>query len=532
MNENSRWRTFGLASAISCSCALVLLATAASLPLAWDEGDTIFRAEAVTQLVEQSGQEGEAPFFTSVREQDNWPFTTVREGHPPVPALVIAIGTWLAPPGLDPLVRARFGPILLFSLAVGAMFYRLQRDYRAWQVSVMAVAALMTMPRLFAHAHFATLDGPLTACWVLAWAAFGPACRDWRMIPLFALTLGLVLTAKFTGWLAVLPFAVWTYMYRDRGGMRALAVAVPLAIGLFVLLNPPLWDHPIGGLERFFELSLHRSDNPRFNISTQFFGKLYNLDHPLPWYNTLVWTVITIPPVPLVLGILGIVATVRCWQTDRASALLVCQWATLIVVRALPFAPPHDAERLILPSFAFFAALIGVGLGRGLYRATLLQSDRIVAQGWAKVAMTLALVFPTLDSISYFPHGLSYYNRLIGGLRGATALGMESTYYWDSLDRDALAWLREHTAGNQRVIFSTAPPKNLELLRRWGQLPRSSRSAPPTWYVLQRRPSAWHDWDRQLIEHEQPAYQSTFGGVPLLDIYSYEAFVRVRTMQR
>jgi 4-amino-4-deoxy-L-arabinose transferase-like glycosyltransferase len=44
----------------------------------------------------------------------------------------------------------------------------------AFVVVVGAVGALVLLPRMFAHAHFASLDGPLTSCWILCWAAFTP----------------------------------------------------------------------------------------------------------------------------------------------------------------------------------------------------------------------------------------------------------------------------------------------------------------------------------------------------------------------
>jgi hypothetical protein len=205
--------------------------------------------------------------------------------------------------------------------------------------------------------------------------------------------------------------------------------------------------------------------------------------------------------------------------------MLVSQWATLIVVRALPWAPPHDAERLILPSFAFFAALVGIGAGRCLYGKTLMLPDRIPARRWAKIVLAIALAAAAFDSVRYFPHNLSYYSRFIGGLPGAVALGMEPTYYWDSLDRQALDWLNENTAPGEKVLFAVAPPRNLELLARWGRLKSLPSDAGQfRWYVLQRRPSAWRDCDRWLIEHGRPKMQRSLFGVPLLDVYPYEQY--------
>jgi hypothetical protein len=147
--------------------------------------------------------------------------------------------------------------------------------------------------------------------------------------------------------------------------------------------------------------------------------------------------------------------------------------------------------------------------------------------------MGLALAVALWDSITYFQRNLSYYNRLVGGLRGATALGMEPTYYWDALDKPALTWLREHTGSGEKNAFGAAPPANLELLRRWGQLDRlPSDPGRFRWYVIQRRPSALQAADLWLIEHEQPALERSFAGVPLLDVYSYEQYERALAAAR
>ena len=75
------------------------------------------------------------------------------------------------------------------------------------------------------------------------------------------------------------------------------------------------------------------------------------------------------------------------------------------------------------------------------------------------------------------------------------------------------------------MAFASAPPANLELLVWWGRLARlSSEPGKYRWYVIQRRPSAWQPADRWLIEHAEPAFERTFAGVPLLDVYSYHDY--------
>ena len=96
---------------------------------------------------------------------------------------------------------------------------------------------------------------------------------------------------------------------------------------------------PIGGLIEFFDLNLHRGNDPGLNISTQFFGRMYNLDYPLPWYNTLLWTAVTVPVGILLLAGVGLVSAFRSWLWGR---LPTCQNDKRQVGNL-----PHGSRRLL-----------------------------------------------------------------------------------------------------------------------------------------------------------------------------------------
>ena len=503
LQEPTRRRLLALAALTGIVCAAALLATSPGLPMVWDEGNAILRAEKILQ-----GQ---------------WEYTTTREGHPAFYGIVIATGQWLLGESLD---AARFGPMMLFAVAAGAMFYRVGREY-SLTAAMGAVAALMLLPRLFAHAHFASFDGPLTSCWILAWAAFSPACRRWFWAILWGVVLGMTLSCKVTGWIAPAPFVVWAVLYRDRQAGKALALGLPVALLMFFVLNPPLWQAPISGLLTFFDLNMNRAANPGLNISTQFLGCMYNLDYPLPWYNTLLWTAVTVPVGILALAMVGVAVTWRQCKSHPAGVLLLANWLVLLIVRALPFAPPHDGIRLFLPSFALLAALAGVGCG---------QIVVVRAKATTTVGLILIYLGSATSLIWYAPQWLSYYNLAIGGLPGATTVGMEPTYYWDALDRSVLDWLDENTPPGQKVRFGASSPENLRLMRGWGTIRRDTEPDAPgeyRWYVVQRRPSGYRPADLWLIENARPAHGKTIrpGGwgpwrldVPLVEVYDHRDY--------
>ena len=532
---------------------MLLATTSLPLPMVWDEGDSIARAEGVARWWSRfRGDSSDGP-FSAVAIAEDWEYTTVREGHPALYGELIAVGSAATAGWLDPLTAARVGPMLLFSVAAGLLFVRLWHD-ESFGVAICALLVLLTLPRLLAHAHFATLDGPLLACWLLAWATFWPQRDGWRWRVLWGVALGLTLSAKFTGWIAPVPFVACAVLSNDAAVRRTVAWGFGVAVLTFIVLNPPLWHAPLSGLVEFVTRNLSRGEQPGLNVSTWFMGHMYNLDHPLPWYNTVVWLLVTVPVGTLLLAAVGVVELVR--RRDTASWLLLGNWGVLLAVRATPWAPPHDGVRLFLPSCAFLAVIAGVGASvtaRWIHSrlgaldestagqassGTLSRRARVIA--WS---LPIVLLIGSATSVVwYVPQWLSYYNLLTGGLPGATSAGMEPTYFWDALDREALDWLHANTSEGEKIAFAAAPPENLRLMREWGVLRHDHAADAPgeyRYYVLQRRPSAHGDVDRHLIEHATPAWQKfvrdPHGGigpwrldVPVLDVYGYGDYESAR----
>jgi len=543
-----------LALTVIVGALLLWFATVGSFPLVWDEGDYLARAERIQRWAAHV-QQGQIDPFDPKEIDAHWETTLRREGHPAGFLIVIACGWSFSCSWLGPLSAARFGPGLLFSVALGAVAYRIARE-RSGTAALVSVAAILAQPRLFAHAHFATQDGQLTAGWLLAWTLFSPALRSWPAALLWGAALGFTAALKVTGWLAWLPPLLTLLLTRDRRAFRMLACAVPSALVTFVLLNPPLWSSPREGLVDHLGLHVARGAQPGLNVSTFFLGRMYDLFHPLPWYNTLVWTGLAIPPGLLVLLLLGLGKIGWTAFADRpltgrklagADLRLVLEWLLLLVVRACPGVPPHDGIRLFLPSFSFAGLLAGRG-GEALVASCNrwhIARPRFAAAG-SVVALGLLLGSAAGEVAWHYPQDLSYYTPLVGGLDGATQLGMEPTYWWDGLDAEALTWLQQHTRPDEKVAFAACSLDNLQWLNRWGKLLRGTTPAEPgtyRWYVLQHRPSAYWPADHWLLAHAKPVWQKHLRppsagwgpwrlSTPLVSIYPYSAFREAREATR
>jgi MFS family permease len=530
----------------------LMLATEPRLAIVWDEGYTLgrearlrewFRAlrdpasfaahwtPPALELVQQ--QVGAVPprpdqidtrskllFDTRVLAYF-WPFAREEpHGHPPFYALLGLLGDVLAPTWQD-LPRARLGPILLFSLTAAVLFSFMAVRW-GLGAAVAAASAWVFQPNLFGHGHYAAYDAVLTSLWVLAIVAFARATsgepsggRDivgWIAVLGFGLAVGCALATKLTGWFLPLPFLAWAALVRDRRAFRVLTIGLLVAGAVLFLLNPPWWTEPVAGVSRFLRSNLTRGKT--IPIPVQFLGTVYQTpNESLPWYNTVVWTVMVTPVGFLVLALAGMIRVLGRWRTEPIGLLILANWILLVALRAMPHTPGHDGVRLFLPAFGVLALLVGIGANLLFERLGRL----------AMLAVGAALVEGVVSILLMMPVPLSYFSPIVGGLPGAARLGMEPTYYWDGLTDEARTWLRSHTGPGQTIEFATFPTSWL-YLRQTGDLPR--KVAPidpgrPAWFVMQNRPGAWSESGRVRAERSKPAFTVRKLGVPLVWVFPY-----------
>jgi hypothetical protein len=526
-------RTVQFASATFVCCWVILAVTAPGIPVVWDEVEYLVRARNIVEWFRVF------PNALSKEElQTYWLFIHFSEGHPAGFALPIAWGQWLFSGLVDPLTAARLGPITLFSIACACVAVRL-RSACGTSAAIVTPVALLTFPRMFSEAHFATQDGQLTAWWLLLWVIQSAPVTSWGATLAIGVVLGFTTATKFTGWLAWVPVAMSQAARRNAGAILRLFFILPVAVLIFYIINPPMWYEPLEGFRDHFHRNLNRANT--LNIATRFLGRTYNVSDSLPWYNTLVWLVYATPVPTLMLGAVGL------WQClfrpTAFSLTLVFHWATLMVVRALPGAPPHDGIRLFLPAFGFWCVFAGIGAQRVF---ALIETVR--APSWRsglRLVLCGALFLGAVNLARYYPQTLSHYSLVAGGLRGAASKGMEPAYWWDALDNDVLTWLNGRAGPHDTVAFS--PIFNVEQLRAWGRL-RASAVDPETggfkWYVLQNRPAMFTRTDLYLMRRETPAYVKYAGrrpsgravprdlDVPLISIFSSEQYLRARRRAR
>ena len=560
---------------IALATLLFALTSAERFPLTWDEGDAFFRAERVGAWLDalalgpgalrtgavalDSSDLRRAPrqvaseassrreLFSQRFVALGFPHTIYAEGHPAGYSLSIAIGTRLArllrvDSFFSEKVAFRFGGICLLTLAATAVFLRAARAFGVG-AGLAAVVGTLSCPHVFGHALIAGGDSLLISSWLFAWTLFPSAERRTTGAILWGVALGLSFSAKFSGFLLVAPFAVvfvlQTLVRRSKASFRVaarLALGVAVGLAFFMLVNPPLWRDPFGGLATFWELNVQRSG---FNIPTFFFGEFYTLDHPLPWWNGFFWVVATVPffLTALASATLVYAATRRRKRAfsesdgDPRGLLVLTAFAlgtTLPIARAFPGVPVHDGVRLLVASTSFWGLLGGLGAA---ILARLLWSDALGVRRAAILRFATATAFlapGVVDLVLIAPQYLSFYSAAVGGLVGAPKKGLEPTYYWDAFDSDVAAQLRALTLEARDegrpsgVLFGGFSSLTLYYYKEWGTFATSDVAtiSDPTatmrlgdfgFYATQRRPSALSSFDLLVAKNAKLVFVKKLG---------------------
>lgn len=425
----------------------------------------------------------------------------------------------------DPYRQTRVFSLTLFAVALGVFV-------RWWLPEsipgVPFTLVLLSMPRLFGHLHFAATDIPMTSCMLLLAAGLERLLMR-RWFPLLGLLLGLGAAIKFTTLLLFGPLFV-AYLIRFCGlwrtVVRRMAVVSVVGILTFVALNPDWWCQPIVAAREFLHQSTTRL---RWTpISVVFAGRLYSVR--APWFYSYVVFAITTPFLHLLLLAGGAVKTACRRHTSPAVVPTLVMAGAPFVIMTLPLSPTNDGERYLLPAFPFLAVLMTDGLMAWwcLIRTPARGFRRIVRILGLATLVTLS-VTTAVQLVLYHPHELSYYNEVVGGLRGAHERGFEVTYWWDPLNETALTEVNRITAG-AKVYFPVLPTDIFfRHMERAGAIAfhLCYDLAEADYVLTMARPSA-EFWEmrvsRDLGPHARlrPVWERSLDGVALLRLAAVE----------
>ncbi|MFQ5930143.1 MAG: ArnT family glycosyltransferase [Acidobacteriota bacterium] len=466
------------------------------------------------------------PVLSDEKIKSAWRWDPYHVPHPPFSRLLAGLTKAALSPFIDKFTAYRLAPALLFALLVAVMYLWMAALFdRA--TGLFSALALVLMPNLFGFAHFVVTDMPLTTLWLLTVYCFVKGLRDWRWSLALAVVWGLALATKFPAFLIPIPLLLWAHLYHRHYYHNNVFSMVFLSPMIMVSLQPYLWHKTLPRIAMFLYDSMSRGFRPELNYAIYFLNERYATS-TVPWYYPFFMTAVTIPETILILILIGLIAIARLKAQREIMALFLLNAAFILSMGLFPGAVLHDVNRMMLPVLPFLAGLASCGFFLLARYLTERCQALVVLQGIKHLhvkligALSLLVLFPpAMDLFMYHPFQLSYYNGLVGGIRGANQRGLEVTYFMEALTPDFLQFLNRDLPPNT-VISGGNANYMLAYYQMEKRLRRDIRITDGEdfdFYIIQNRQGMFSGFDRVVAKGVRPYAAVRLHGVPLVYVY-------------
>ena len=465
-----------------------------------------------------------------------WLWDIYHNPHPPLYKILSGTGWLLFKNILGDFAAFRLSSALFASILIGALFLTIEKRYGILP-ALYGSCSLLFMPLFFGHAHIAATEIPLMTFWFLCYWAFWRGLNRLSGSLLLGLFWGCALATKFTGVLIPVPFLLWSILFRKKEAARNIICALILAPIIAVLVNPGWWYQPLNKIISFIQASTTRQESIR--ISSFFLGTLYEFSPP--WYYSLFMLAVTIPITICFSILLGIAFQVKEKFCNSYDLLFLLNIPVIVGVTMLPKAPVHDGIRQFISVLPFLAYLSAIGW---YYLMEIVSSAISTAalKKWGCALMLLLLImYPAYQAQKIHPYELSYYNELIGGVQGAHERGMETTYWFDVVNKKFLDILNSKIPSGAKLSVWPPNVKYFEFLQEKDKIKKDLKflnvkinlvcvekkctlkfkPETPEYLILMSRRDSLISLYEGIYEKAKPLYSLTFDSVPLISIYRW-----------
>ncbi len=238
---------------------------------------------------------------------------------------------------------------------------------------------------------------------------------------LSGLVFGITIATKVNG-IFILPILFIYYLYflatrKQRFSLAWIPSVFAFAISgflVFLFFQPFLWRDVPGGLYKIYQ---HLSKfSPGKTIDFEAIMEFLRVT-PAAYFFILPWALV--------------------FPKNNAKLFLVSTWFMVPLARTLmPGAVNYDGIRHFIEFAPPMAILAGIGLSNLLSKAKRIFKPLI---------LLMVIVFPLWNVIETHPFETTFYNTIVGGLRGAMlkGVGVDPGDYWGNSMRTGIEWLNE-----------------------------------------------------------------------------------------
>lgn len=419
--------------------------------------------------------------------------------------------------------------LLIFVFLANYFLFRLAAELFDRRIALITTLLFFFLPRLFFHAHLLAMDYAVMAVWVATLYAFWRGIKDFRWLWAVSFLLGLGLLIKINAFMIYIPI-LFSWFFLDRKipsglteeggtakkttispGFKKILILFGIPPILFVAGWPWLWPQLVHRILDF--LSFHFHHPP---IYTYYLGVQTQLP---PWHYPFILTLTTVPLITLIPFFIGLV-----WILIRPSRIygwILFNALFPLAVSAFPSTPKYDGVRLFLPAFPFICLIAGIGIWKIAGIAKRVRLEKIFYFLFAFL-FALTLYF---SIVKIHPYQSSYFNELVGGLRGAQKMGLE-TECWGNAYIGVLPWMNDHPDQTFWIYMADIEPRILcgfDLYKQDGLLKQSVKldsRQNSDYLVLLIRQGFFNEEMWKIYRTQKPVFSVHVSGADLVSIYA------------
>lgn len=378
---------------------------------------------------------------------------------PPVASFLLLYKVW----HLLPADSAYHLPIIFWGVVGIAVLYVFVKQAFSQRVAILAALFLALTPRYFGDMHNNMKDIPSAVSFALnIWLLWRLATYK-KPIDLFwaVLAFALAFNVKINSIFIPVVFGVWLVLqwlfhknFRSTTNYPLLTTyffLAPLAaFGVWSLF----WQHPVAQIIQAYSTFGIGTNN----IEVLLNGAWYCSGSTVPWYYPYWYLTITTPIIILIFFLIGLFLAIfrKTTRYPLPTILLLLLWLFLPLTRYLIHTIGvidgiRHFEEVVFP----IAALAAIGLD-AVFR---LVKNRIAIL----FVFLLTTFYLLLTIVSYHPYQITYFNELVGGVKGA--YGKYDLDYWGTSQKTAVEWVNNHAPTNAKVYIVMAPDNAATYLR-------------------------------------------------------------------
>ena len=438
-------------------------------------------------------------------------FSLIKE-LPPMGKYLLAISYGIGRSlGLSHILSLRWLFEILFILQlfiISKFFYRF--FYKSEFSYYLPSLLMISFPRVFAHAHFGTMDLLCTFFILLSTYFFLKFLTKGKNLYffLFIFTSVLGIITKFNNLVhfAFLCFILIILKYKKLKIHHYFSLFILPGILVFILW-PWLWNAPIKKFTWYWNYFFHHQFTKVF-----FEGKVYS---KAPFYYPIKMFFMTTPPIIIIAFIFSLYQFYKEVKNSFFRNIKKIYPYLIIFISAfypmlllmLPNAPTYDGIRLFLPAYPFLTMIISYGI---VYET----------KKYCKLIYFFILIGFLVDLKAYYPFYMSYYNIFCGNLKKISKK-YEITYWCEPFNENVIRYINNKIPKNSHVKFLAFQELIPQIYIKWGQMKKINiHSSPPyDYHILYNRPAFFGRVEKYLYTRKTPIKVFYYKEVPLILIY-------------